>query len=133
MANEAVLRNRHSNPVDFTTADVAIPKGTIMTFSSSREVKASSAGDSFAGIAAREKVAGDGRTQIACFVDGIFDMRAGGGTAITEGELVTLSGANIVEGLYADATAKAGGLVGKALEGAALGTAETIQVLVGVG
>lgn len=120
MANEAVLVNRMSDPIDFICEDsVGIEKGTLVAFSGagSREVVATTGageGEVFAGIVAREKIASDGRTRIAVFVDGIFDITMANGTA-TVGQLMHTSGANIIE--PATATDVEGGkVVGKILE-----------------
>ena len=59
----------------------------------------------------------------------IVDLRAGGGTTITQGELVKLSGVNIIEGDVVEADIIAGKVVGKSLEGVTIGTAKTIEVM----
>jgi len=128
MANEAILRVRLDNPIDFTVADGAgINKGTVCQLTDPVTASASAAdGNLFAGIAAREKVASDGRTRLACFRRGIFDMVTTG--TITIGQLVTIGGANIVKAVAAG-EAESGAVVGQALEAASGG--EVIQVLVG--
>ena len=63
--------------------------------------------------------------------DGKFAKLSISGTTITAGELVKLSGANIIEGDVVEAVIIAGKVVGKAMESVALGTAETIHVEVG--
>ena len=133
MTNEAVQKQRISDPINFPITEVAVEKGTLMQFSGGdKTVKASSSTDVFAGIMRREKIAGDGRTQAALFFDGVWDLRAGGNTTITAGELVKLSGANLIEGDVVEADIILGEVVGKALEGVTVGTAKTIEVLVGV-
>jgi len=128
MANEAILRVRLDNPIDFTVADGAgIGKGTVCQLTDPVTASASAAdGNLFAGIAAREKVASDGRTRLACFRRGIFDMVTTG--TVTIGQLVTIGGANIVKAVAAG-EAESGAVVGQALEAASGG--EVIQVLVG--
>lgn len=129
MANEAIQRLRRNNPINFTCADgTAIPKGTILKLTDPRTAIATSAsGDAFAGICARDKIASDGRTQIAGFIDGIFDL-TDSGAGITAGELVSVGGANTIK-TATEAEVAAGKAIGKALETAA--ASEVIQVLVG--
>ena len=76
---------------------------------------------------AREKVASDGRTQLAIFRDGIFDMVTSG-AAITKGNPLgaVTSGTDINKVFIADATASGANIIGTALEDAAAG--ETIEV-----
>ncbi len=129
MANEAVLRTRLANPIDFTVADgVAIAKGAICEMSDPRTAAANNgAGDVFAGICARDKIADDGRTQAAMFRKGIFDLKVGT-VGVTLGTWVATEGANTI----ADATEAqllAGKGIGIALETGA--AAETVQVMVG--
>ncbi len=128
MATEATLRVRLEDPIDFTCADgTAIPKGTLCKLTDPRTAIASSgAGDMIAGIAARDKIAGDGRTQLACFRKGIFTMRADGTIAI--GAPVMADG---VANKVITATAKNGAaIIGYALEAATVGT--DLQVLVNI-
>ena len=129
MANEAALRVRIDDPIDFTVPDsTGIEKGTICKLSDPRTAEASSAsGDVFAGIAAREKIANDGRTQLALFRRGIFDMKDSG-SGITVGQWVSIGGANTIK-TATEAEIAAGKAIGIALETAAAN--ETIQVLVG--
>jgi len=136
MANEATIKVRLDDPIDFTCADGnGIEKGTLLKLSDPRTVEASTAtGEVFAGIAAREKIANDGRTQIAVFRRGVFDLTLATGSTCTAGELVILSGANLIASIndYAGGVATAiasGYVVGKALETGSSG--ETIEVEVG--
>lgn len=136
MANEATQRVRFSDPVDFTCADgTAIAKGTLVKISDPRTVSATSAdGDFFIGIVARDKIASDGRTQIAVFLDGIFDITTvASPSAIAAGEPVKVGGANLID-LADDSTiGNAAEVVGVALEDVTATTQETIQVLLGRG
>ena len=118
MADEAILRERFSDPINMTVADGAgIEKGTVMKLSTDpRTVLASAAKDVFGGILAREKIASDGRTQVACYFDGIFDMTvAPGATALVLGEIVALSGANFIQAA-SEADLIVGKAIGKVLE-----------------
>ena len=80
MANEAVLRQKMSNPIDWTVADAtAVTKGAICKMTDPRTAILSDGGaQPVAGIAARDKVASDGRTNLAFYYDGIFDVVASG-------------------------------------------------------
>lgn len=132
MANEATLQVQTSLPVNMVVADGAgIEKGTLLKMTDGNVAAASSAEDVFAGIAFNEKIASNGVTSLAVFKSGIFEMYAGGGTAISVGDLVQLSGANIIEGAVVEAEVVAGKVVGKALETVAIGTPERILVEVG--
>ena len=95
MAKEAVLRVKLEDPIDFTVADgTGIEKGCVLQLTDPLTAsKASGEGQPLAGIAAREKVASDGRTRLAVFRKGIFDMYASG--AITAGKAVFASGITI--------------------------------------
>lgn len=67
-------------PIMMTCADAAIPKGTVLKLSTPFTVSASS-GDNeiFGGIAAEEKISGDGKKQIAVYRGGYFRCEAGAG------------------------------------------------------
>lgn len=135
MADEAViieLLGNQGNVVDFTVADgVSISKGTILRLTDPRTASASTAaGEAFAGIAASDKIANDGSTNLGAYTYGIFDLKVSGASVVA-GEAVIISGANLIAEAAA-ANLLTGDTVGKALETAAGGTAETIEVLVGV-
>lgn len=129
MANEAVLKLRAADPIDFTVGDVTgIEKGAILSLVDARTASGTiDLNSNVAGIAAREKVANDGRTQLACFVPGqrnIFDLKASG--AITVGSPVVASADNYVAA--AGLGASGAMILGTALETAT--DAEVIEVLV---
>ena len=138
MANEAViveLLGRGGEPVDFVVADAtAIEKGTICNLTGTRETSGASTvpADLVAGIAAAEKEASDGATNLALHQTGIFDLRATTGAAIRAGQKVRLSGANIITGIIGDQDMSKGYIVGTALEDTAAGTPETIEVDIGL-
>ena len=132
MANEAViieLLGNGGDPVRFTVGDLsAIPKGTLLELLDDRTVSGSiiTTGDPFAGVAAAEKVAGDGSTTLALYRHGIFDLLCANGS-ITAGAMVCLSGANAVrEAVEADCPT--GAIIGQALETGS--NADTIAVLI---
>jgi len=132
MVNEAVIRdNLNAVAMDFTVADeTGIEKGTLLALSDPRTAAASAAeGGPLAGIAAREKIASDGRTRLSVYRSNIVvDMKASG--AIDVGRAVMSSGA-VNEVKVAAATVSGAGILGYALETAA--DAETIQIYVNVG
>lgn len=116
MANEAELRVRYSDPIDMTVADgTGIEKGTICKMTDPLTASESDGDvDVVAGIAAREKVANDGRTRLAIFRSGIFDVYVSG--SVTTGDAIvtdsSTTGANICK--TADTNEEA--LLGTALE-----------------
>jgi len=81
MANAvAVLMVETELPIMMTCADVAIPKGTVLKLLGAMTVAASSSNeDVFGGIAAEEKISGDGKLQIAVYRGGIFKCEVGTG------------------------------------------------------
>lgn len=80
MSNEAVLKQRMSEPIDYIVANASgIEKGSVLKLTSPRTaINAFGTADKVAGIARREKIALDGRTRLSVFYDGIFDMEASG-------------------------------------------------------
>jgi hypothetical protein len=129
MALEAVCIETPTRFVRYTVADgTTISKGTILKLSGDNTAIASSGADVFAGIAFMEKLANDGSTQITAALDGIWDISATAGTAITLGGIVSLSGANVVKQAV-EAEMVTGAALGKALEAASAG--EVIRVAVG--
>jgi len=98
MANEAVKRYSASSAgdvvADYTVADsIGIEKGTFLMLADPRTASGSfTVGSPCAGIAAREKVANDGRTQLAVHRQGDFDVKASG--SITAGRPLAFGGAS---------------------------------------
>jgi hypothetical protein len=129
MANEAVLIYETSLPIPFTVADGAgIEKGTVCKLSDPMTAAASSAdNDVFAGIAAEEKIANDGRTKLGLYTSGIFRMVVSA-TGSTVGKNQVIKGANTI-GDYTTLDGEVGYVIGKALETGTVG--ETILVQVG--
>lgn len=89
MANEAVLIYETSVPIPFTVADGAgIEKGTILKMTDPMTASASDgADDIIAGIAAEEKISGDGKTKLGVYRTGIFRVLAG--EAVSVGDPLT--------------------------------------------
>lgn len=90
----AQLMIETDKPIMMTCADAAIPKGTILKLSTPYTVAAATAdNDLFGGIAAEEKISGDGKLQIAVYRAGIFKVEAGAG-GVTVGLPVGIVAAN---------------------------------------
>jgi len=88
-------------PIMMTCADAAIPKGTVLKLATPYTVSACSAdNDLFGGIAAEEKISGDGKLQIAVYREGIFKVEAGAG-GVTVGLPVTIVALNNFKNLTA--------------------------------
>lgn len=110
----AVLKQRRSNPTSFTVADgVAIPKGTLLELTNNRTaVAVSASGSVLAGIAARDKVASDGLTEMPVFTDGIFAMLVSGSATVG---LAVSAGADVSSVTLAPVTRKGRMILGHAL------------------
>jgi len=100
MANEAVKVELGLNGGQvhrYAVADkLSIEKGTLLVMDDGGSREVSGAPLTLtppAGIAAEEKVAGDGRTSIGVYTEGIFDCIIGTG-GCTRGALLTVSGSN---------------------------------------
>ncbi len=119
MANEvAVLMVETHLPVMMQIADIAIPKGTILDLDSGLTVTAADTNeDVFGGIAAEEKISGDGKLQIAVYRDGIFKCVAGAG-GVTIGLPVGIVALNAFTD-FASLDDEKGAIFGVALETAA--------------
>jgi|TARA_R100000501_G_C2584177_1_gene86376 hypothetical protein len=130
MANELVLLTELESPVGFTCADgTGIEKGTLLELSDPMTVaKVSGAAPVVIGVAAEEKIASDGKTEIAVYLRGVFKATAGG--TITVGDsCIAENGTN--ELLTATAAADAAQIFAIALETAA--DTETFKVLFNAG
>ena len=131
MANEAKLRVRIENPLPFTIADTAFEKGALMTLTDPRTCVANVSGAVVAGILAREKVVGDGRTEVACFRRGWFDMVCSGAVLIGEAVMAADDGNNGI--MAADVFASGAQIIGHALEAGADGEQILVDVNIGAG
>jgi hypothetical protein len=133
MANEAFLRDRLDNPIDFTVADgTGIEKGALLKLTDPRTASlADGAGDVIAGIAAREKVANNGITQLAVFRKGIFDMLASGAISVGQPVMSAASTTPNAVKLAGGALVSGASIIGHALETATDG--EVIQIYVNIG
>ena len=129
MANEAViieLLGNQGDPIRYTVADgTGIEKGALLYLESDpRTAAASSAqGQIFVGIAAEEKTASDGITEISVYQNGIFDLKDSS-AGMTLGDICKLGGANLVA--TADET---GALANQEVVGIVLETAAANEVV----
>jgi len=118
MANEAVIIELLGNKgevIDFTCADAtSISKGTILKLTTPRLAIASSGLDVTCGIAAADKLASDGAVNIGAYTYGIFDLK-NATSSITTGQIVSLSGANLIH-TATEAEIASGKGLGRALE-----------------
>ena len=134
MTHEAIKVEGPYEIHSFTVATgTNIPIHTLCKLSDPRTAAASSSTDVWGGIAASEKsiLNDDASDTLGLYPRGLFSLYAGGGSTITAGELVKLSGANIVEGDVVEADIIAGKVIGKSLGSVAIGTPEQIDVMVG--
>ena len=116
----AVLMVETHLPIMMACADAAIPKGTVLKLSNPFTVAASAAdNDLFGGIAAEEKIAGDGKLQIAVYRGGLFKCEAGT-SGVTVGKDVTIQALNEFKD-YTTLDDELGAKFGKALETASNG------------
>ena len=130
MANELVLLTELESPVGFTCADGAgIEKGTLLELADPMTVaKVTGAAPLIIGVAAEEKIASDGKTEIGVYLRGIFKATAGGSITVGDG----LIGENATnELLTSTAAADEVEVCGIALETASDG--ETFKMLLNVG
>jgi len=133
MANEAViieLLGNGGDPINFTVADgTGIEKGTMLKISGDNTAAASSAdGELMVGIAAAEKVKGDGLTTLAVYTNGIFDMTVDGTNTATLGYPQKCDGANLISDADEAGAHGPSEVIGYALEAGS--TSEVIAVRV---
>lgn len=129
MADEAVLIVETNLPIAFTCADgTGIEKGTLLKMSDPFTVAAATAdNDVFAGVAAEEKIASDGKTKIGVYRSGIFKMTITAGNSTTVGQDCVIKGTNTI-GTYTTLDDEKGYVVGQALETGAAGESVLVQL-----
>ena len=115
MANEAALIFETAPPIPFTVANgVGIEKGAILSL---KDLMTASGtvivGDLVAGIAAKEKIASDGNTELAVYRGGIFKVYLSG-ACIAGDALTTTNTANYVR--ICETTLSGSRIIGTALE-----------------
>ena len=131
MAFEWTLVTELEPAVSWVVADGAgIEKGTLLKLTDNMTaVITDGAGNMIAGIAAEEKISGDGKTELGVYMRGIFVCTAGG--AITAGDVVQSETGGTNEVLTAAATSENAKGCGIALQDATDG--QTLRVLLNVG
>jgi hypothetical protein len=131
MANEATLQFETGVAIPFTVADgTAVPKGTLLKITDPMTaIITSAAGDALAGIAGEAKIASDGNTKLAVYMEGIFRMTAGGSIAVGDSVMSETGGTNEV--LTATSAKEGREILGTSLEAA--GDGETFLVHVNIG
>ena len=128
MADEAVLIFETSPALPFTVVDgTGIEKGTQLKLTDGMTaIKCTAAGDMWAGIAASEKIAGNGKTKLGVYRGGIFKMTLSGTVNVGGALAVAASANHSNEVKQAPFTLSGGQTVGIALEAGT--NAETILV-----
>lgn len=117
MANETTLMFETEPPIPFTCAeDAGIEKGAILTLSDPMTAAlCTTDGAAVAGIAAEEKINGDGKTKIPVYRGGIFKGFAGTG-GVTVGKAIDTDASTSDSNELANAPVTTGNYVGIALE-----------------
>ena len=139
MANESVnieLGLNGGNVVRRVVYDSAtISKGSLCIMSGGNNEAAKSTANTgnpkvaFAGIAAADKISGDGSTTLGFYTQGVYDLTSATGATFANGELVYISGANFVAGTSTALDIISGVIVGKAEETASSGEVVRIRLL----
>lgn len=116
MTYEIVVTNPYENASDFTVADGSgIEKGTLLKLTDPKTaIKSSAAGDVCAGVAAREKIASDGRTRLAVYRN--FEGLAYISGAAGVGQPLMSAGVDNMLKLVTTAAQSGAAIVGYALE-----------------
>lgn len=135
MANEAVVVASQENPWPFTVADgTGITKGALMELTTPRTANtADTSGAKFAGIAARDKVASDGRTELALHRRCMALVYCSG--TINFGDPIVLADVSVYPNFVAMAgiTASGANIIGHMLEAATNGQQKLAWIDVGCG
>ena len=111
MANEAVLLQEYSLPVNFTCADAGtgIAQGAILKLSTPNTASLANGDANYvAGICQTEKpttTSGDGTTSVSTYIDGVFNLYVSG--SVTAGQAVMTSASTSGSNICVAATASA--------------------------
>ncbi|KKK67000.1 hypothetical protein LCGC14_2958470 [marine sediment metagenome] len=132
MADEAVMKDRLEEPINFTVNQAnSLEKGAVLKMTDNRvAIINSGMNDIIAGINGREKLAGDTRTSTPVFRRGVFAMVCSG--SVTTGDAVAVA-AQVNQIHTAQATVKSGSIIGIALMDGADDEVIHIDVHVGSG
>lgn len=133
MANEAIiveLLGNKGDPIRYTCADnTGIAKGAVLELTTPRTVKLGSAVDKpLVGIAAEEKVADDGITNISVYTNGIFQLKCAT-TQCEIGDQVSLAAADNTVALSSSLDLEKGWSLGYAIETIAIGSTGMVRIL----
>jgi len=122
MADEIIMKVRTEDPIDFTVANaIAIPKGSMCKMTDERTAVLSNGDtDIVAGVTARDKIASDGRTQLAIFRGGICEGTAGV-AGVTFGKAIITDSSTSSANRLVDADVGSENIVGTCLKTAASG------------
>jgi len=129
MANEAVLVYELQPPIPFTVDNaVGVEKGELLQLIDPMTVSGAgtiATGDVVGGIAASEKIAGDGKTKLGVYRKGIFKVCVSGGCIA--GAALKLCGDTANHVTQVNSAVSGSVIIGTALEAAAAAaTADTI-------
>lgn len=132
MANEAIiveLLGDQGDPVRYTCDEtIAVAKGTVMELTTPRTVKKASAVDTpLVGIAAEEKVADDGITNISVYTNGIFQLKCAT-TQCEIGDQVSLAAADNTIALMTTLDMEKGWTLGYAIETIGVGATGMVRI-----
>lgn len=131
MANEATkIEDSGLNPVRRTCASTAqISGGALLVLGDPNTVTATSGGSLakvFGGVAASSKSSSDAATTIGAHMSGCWDIKLDPSSACTIGDLLEISGANMVRVISNMSSISGGKVVGRAEETGSAG--EVIRV-----
>ena len=131
MANEWTILTELEPAVGFTvTNGTGIEKGTLLKLTDNMNaIITDGSANKVAGIAAEEKVASDGKTELGVYLRGIFKCTAGGTITVGDGLISEAGGTKEV--LADTAPADNAAVFGIALQDATDG--QTLKVLLNVG
>ncbi len=117
MALECTLLVETSVPISFTCANATgIEKGSLLKIADPNTVsQAGTDNDPVIGIAAEEKIANDGNTQIAVWTSGIFKGTAGA-AGVTAGQAIICDSSTGDDNEMVNADVNSEHIIGRALE-----------------
>jgi hypothetical protein len=130
MANEAVCIEAPKKIVNRNCIDgAAIAKGTLCKLSGTNFVSAATgSGEPFGGITIEEKTISDSITNIACAMDGVWDILGCPSPLNTTGTQVCMSGANMIRNCAA-ADLLTGACMGTLEESGLTSTVQRVRLL----
>lgn len=128
---------KQESPWPFVVADgTAITKGQLLALTDGRTaILSTGTASKIAGIAARDKVADDGRTELAVHRKGMFLCYCSGVINVGDPIIAGVNGTypNFVAGANATVTASGANIIGHALEAATNGQRKLMWIDIGAG